>query len=111
MAGKVGGMRRPNDIGGREAGAIDTKDGNTAAWQKTLTAVVNRLGQGGHNLMRIDEFRRTREDLPGDLYDSLTYFELWTEGLRGMVIEKGILTPAEIDARMARLRKNAAGGA
>jgi hypothetical protein len=49
--------------------------------------------------MCIDEFRRAREDLDADFYNSLTYFELWTEGFINLMEEKGVLTRAEVTER------------
>ena len=54
-------------------------------------------------MFRIDEFRRAREDLEPDLYDSLSYFELWAEGLSELLIEKGVLGRDEIEDRMRRI--------
>ena len=49
----------------------------------------------------VDEFRRAREDLEPDFYNALTYFELWTEGFINLMEEKGVLTRAEVEARVA----------
>ncbi len=99
-------MKRPNDIGGQRAGPIDANAREPAMWQKRLSALVSSLGPANRGVIRIDEFRRTREDLPKEVYDRLTYFELWTEGIAGLLIEKGVLTRAEIDGRMAEKRNN-----
>ncbi len=99
-------MRRPNDIGGSgaKAGPIDTNAREPAEWQKELTALVNALGPTARKHLRIDEFRRAREDLPADFYDTLSYFELWTQGLANLLAEKGFVTHREIDRRMQELR-------
>ena len=52
----------------------------------------------------IDEFRRAREDLEPGFYNSLTYFELWTQGFINLMEEKGVLTRAEVEARAAEIR-------
>lgn len=98
-------MKRPNDVGGQRAGPVDTDAREPRPWQKRLTAVVSSLGPARRNLFRIDEFRRAREDLPEDFYNSLSYFELWTQGLSDLLIEKGVLTREEIDARMDEIRE------
>lgn len=105
-------MKRPNDIGGNAAGPIDPSPHVPEPWQRRLTALVTTLGPSARNVIRIDEFRRAREDLEPDLYDSLTYFELWTQGLTELLIEKGVLGRDEIDAQARRIserRKSAEG--
>ncbi len=96
-------MRRPNDIGGNAAGPVDPGPHDPELWQRRLTALVTALGPRTRNVFRIDEFRRAREDLEPDLYDSLSYFELWAEGLSELLIEKGVLGRDEIEDRMRRI--------
>ena len=97
-------MRRPNDIGGSKSGPIDPNARETADWQKELTALVSALGPGARHYLWVDEFRRSREDLPEDFYNTLSYFELWTEGLANLLAEKGFLTREEIGRRVEELR-------
>ena len=101
-------MRGVNDIGGLDAGPIDTSAKEPEDWQKTLTALVNVLGPTKRNVLRIDEFRRARESLSREHYMRLPYFDLWTEGLAILIEEKGVLTQAEIEERMAEMRKREA---
>ena len=96
-------MKRPNDIGGNAAGPVETAPHDPELWQRRLTALVTSLGPRAQNVFRIDEFRRTREDLEPDFYNSLTYFELWTEALANLLSEKGVLGRDEIDGRMRRI--------
>ena len=93
-------MRRPNDIGGLPGGPVDTHPHEIDGWQRLITALVATVGPGGRRLTTIDEFRRSREDLDRDFYNSLTYFELWTEGFVNLLQEKGLLTRNEVEARM-----------
>jgi hypothetical protein len=96
-------MRRPNDIGGNAAGPVDPGPHDLEPWQRRLSALVNTLGPSARNVFRIDEFRRTREDLEPDLFNSLSYFELWTQGLGELLIEKGVLRRDEIEDRVRRI--------
>ena len=98
-------MRRSNDLGGLAAGAVNTGSHEPAPWQKRLTALVATLGPRFRGVIRIDEFRRKREDLPPDLYHRLSYFELWAQGISDLLVEKGVLTTAEIDTRMAEIAR------
>ncbi len=96
-------MRRPNDIGGHPAGPVDIDPHEPEMWQKRLSALVSSLGPASRGIMRIDEFRRAREDLAPELYARLSYFELWTHGIVNLLIEKGVLTRDEIEAKMAQI--------
>ncbi len=94
----------PNDIGGQPAGPVNPTPHDPAPWEKRLTALLTSLNPSGSGLIRIDEFRRSREDIPEDLYNSLTYFEIWTQGIANLLVEKEVLTHADIEARMSEIR-------
>ena len=97
-------MRRPNDVGGLPAGPIGPRGHEPEQWEFLLTALVSTVGPAKAKLIRTDEFRRSREDLEPDFYNSLTYFKLWTQGFINLLEEKGVLTRAEVDARAAAIR-------
>ncbi len=103
-------MKRSNDIGGNAAGPIDSSPHNPELWQRRLTALVASLGPRNRNVLRIDEFRRAREDLEPKLYESLTYFELWAQGLTELLIEKGVLGRDEIEDRMRAIAQQRGSG-
>ncbi len=103
-------MKRPNDIGGNAAGPVDPGPHDPELWQRRLTALVTSLGPRTRNVFRIDEFRRAREDLEPDLYDSLTYVELWAQGLTELLIEKGVLGRDEIEDRMRAIAQQRGSG-
>lgn len=71
-------------------------------WAKLVTAMRSALGE--HDLMRVDELRRSLEDLPGQVYDR-PYFERWAEAMVDLMEEKGLMTRAEVTQRMADIRK------
>lgn len=97
-------MRRPNDVGGLPGGPVNPHAHEVEGWQRLLTALVSSVGPTARKIMHVDEFRRAREDLDKDFYNSLTYFELWTEGFINLMQEKGVLTRSEVEARMAEMR-------
>ena len=103
-------MNRPNDIGGPPAGPVDTGPHDPELWQRQLSALVASLGPRTRNVFRIDEFRRTREDLEPEFYKSLTYFELWTQGLKELLVEKGVLGREEIEDRMRQIAEQRISG-
>lgn len=70
-----------------------------ADWERRVDALHNVLGAKG--LRRTDEMRRAIESLPPEQYETMSYYERWTAALEILLLEKGILTAGEIDARMA----------
>ena len=91
----------PQDMGGAPAGPIDTTDHGMKFWEKQANALRSTLGL--KNIVRVDELRRAAEDL-GELYYRLAYFERTTMALRTLLIEKGLITEAELKTRMAEVR-------
>jgi hypothetical protein len=97
-------MRRPNDVGGLPAGLIGPRSHDPEPWERLLTALVSAVGPAKAKIHCIDEFRRAREDLEPQFYNSLTYFEVWTEGFIKLMEEKGVLTRAEVNSRASRIK-------
>jgi hypothetical protein len=94
--------RAPHDVGGQPAGPIDTTDHGMLFWERQANAlrrVARSAGLYGH-----DEMRRATEDLGGD-YHRLSYFERSSSALRDLMLEKGIVTPSELAAKIEEVRK------
>ena len=94
--------RNPADMGGEEAGPIDTVDHGMKFWEKQANALRNTLSR--HKVLRLDEMRRAAEDL-GPRYYELSYFQRTTEALRNLLLEKGYFTEAELERKMDEIRK------
>ncbi len=47
-------------------------------------------------LMTVDELRRGIESIPEDEYFALTYYERWLRSITLLLLEKGVVTPAEL---------------
>ena len=92
----------PHDVGGAPAGPIDTTDHGMKFWERQANALTSTLGL--KTIIRVDELRRAVEDL-GDQYHKLGYFERRTLALRTLLLEKGLLTEAELMAKMADVRR------
>ena len=96
--------RRVHDMGGLALGKIDPSDHDVEPWQKWINATfITMILDPGH-LFRLDELRRAMEDLRIEQYDRLEYFERQTQGFVDLLIEKGILSQAEIEGRMADIK-------
>lgn len=93
--------RGPHDIGGEPAGAIDTTDHGMKFWEKQANALRGALTLAG--VVKTDELRRAAESLPE--YGRLAYFEITTMALRTLLLEKGLVTEAQLERRMAEIRK------
>jgi nitrile hydratase subunit beta len=95
-------MRGPHDIGGLEAGPVDTSTHDMTYWEKQIDAINMLLAQKG--LRRTDENRRYIESLGHDAYNTLSYYERWTAALARQLIDKGVLTQDEIDGKIEQVR-------
>lgn len=91
----------PQDMGGEEAGPIDTTDRGMKFWERQANAFRSAVQANG--ISCTDELRRAAEDL-GDEYHGLQYFERATRAMRTVLLEKGIFTEKELDSKMAEIR-------
>ena len=87
----------PHDVGGEEAGPIDTEDHGMTHWEKhanalRMTAVAKKFGT-------LDELRRATEGL-GARYYEIGYFERQTESLAIILAEKDLVADDALKARM-----------
>lgn len=96
-------MKKPHDMGGRpeEFGPIDHGDHQLEDWERLADAVNLVLNTKGHKTT--DEMRRAIESL--DEYKEMSYYERWAAAAELLVVEKGLLTTEEIDARAAELAR------
>lgn len=99
-------MRGPHDVGGLPAGPVDTKSHDLTFWEKQIDGM--RAVVGAKGIYRTDENRRFVETLGDDAYEQLNYYERWTAALMRGLIEKGVLTQDEIDARVKIVRERLA---
>jgi hypothetical protein len=96
---------RPHDMGGDDAGAVDTVDHRLKIWEKQANPLRNTLTSG--KVLRLDELRRAAEDLD-ERYEKLEYFQRTTEALRNVLLEKGYFSEKELEAKIAAIRKRSA---
>ena len=99
-------MRGPHDIGGLAAGAVDPHAHDMTFWEKQIDAV--RAVASAKGIYRVDENRRWIESLGEDAHERLSYYERWTAALMRALIDKGVLTQDEIDARVKIVRQRLA---
>jgi hypothetical protein len=92
--------RGRQDIGGDEAGPVDTIDHGMKFWERQANGLRSVLSK--KQIVRTDELRRAAEDLPN--YSKLEYFEITTSALRTLLLEKGLISESELAVKMAEVR-------
>lgn len=90
-----------HDLGGMHGfGAIQAdpaERGFHAWWEAHVVACVH--AGTGWPLFTIDEFRHSRERLPPVRYLEASYFEQWLDSTCQLLVEKGVVSQAELEAR------------
>ena len=91
----------PSDIGGKPAGPVDTVDHGMRHWERQANALRSVVQMA--KITCTDELRRAAEDL-GERYKDMHYFEITTSALRTVLLEKGMFTEQELNAKMVDIR-------
>ncbi len=97
-------MRGPHDVGGLPAGPVDPEAHVPTDWDKMIDGTLMALVKRG--VTRPDEMRRCVEQLGAEGHARLFYYERWCAALMRIVIEKGLVTQDEIDARVSELQQS-----
>ena len=93
-------MARVHDRGGWPTDEpIDQSEHNMMDWEVRLDALHGVVAAKG--LRTVDEMRRAIESLEPEQYESMSYYERWSAALEILMVEKGVLTTAEIDQKVA----------
>jgi hypothetical protein len=95
-------MRSPQDVGGLPEGSIHASDHVLTFWEKQCDGL--RAAVGAKRLMSSHESRRAIESLGHDAMERLTYYERWTAALSRQMIDRGVLTQDEIEAKVREIR-------
>jgi nitrile hydratase len=70
-----------------------------AQWERRAFAITMACGMLGE--WNLDMSRFARERTPGPEYLASTYYEIWLGGLQRLLVERGLVPPEEIRARVA----------
>ena len=97
----------PHDIGGLAAGAVDRTEHDTAWWEWQIDAMI-RLAMKNGLFTDFAELRDGIERLDPDDYASLTYYERWAKSLAYTLVDKGVLSQEDLDAKVASIRERQA---
>ena len=104
-------MRGPHDVGGLPGGPIDTAAHELSPWEQEFMALYSLMGDDKRKLTTTPESRFYVESLGDDMYNTLDYHERRLAAMIRQLIDKGVLTQDEIDAKVSeiRARRQAAG--
>jgi hypothetical protein len=85
------------DIGGLPAGEVPRQEVPQLFWEKHMIAMFNVLWDKG--VFNLDEFRRTVEATPPDVYKQSTFYGRRLDGMTDLLVEKGLVRREELAAR------------
>jgi nitrile hydratase beta subunit len=95
-------MNGVHDMGGMHGlGALEIEPNEPwfhHEWERRVLALTLATGFLGE--WNIDMARHARERMPGADYLAATYYEKWLWGLERLLLERGLVPQAELDARM-----------
>jgi hypothetical protein len=91
-----------NDLGGLPAEPLVISDHELLPWEKRCHALLDVLDQ--YKIVNTEEKRRGVDDLGGEVYAHLTYYEKWIVSAANVLMQKGILTPDEIARKMDEVK-------
>ena len=92
-----------HDVGGLDFGPIDRTEHDPALWEKRVDAMLNLLVSPRKAAFKLDAHRRVIEAYRAQDYDRTEYYEKWVRSIRNLVVEQGIVSRAEVDARVAEV--------
>lgn len=96
--------RKPHDMGGDPAGPVDRHEHTPTMTERRIDAMMLLLRSKPRAFWVTDENRRTIESLSPDVYADTTYYQKWCLAMRSLLVEKGVLTNDEINAKLAEVK-------
>jgi nitrile hydratase subunit beta len=95
-----------HDMGGMHGfGPVEREDNEPvfhAEWEKRVVG-INRSAQA-RRIYNIDEFRHGIERMAPAEYLEASYYERWLATVERNLVEKGLISPEELEAKVAELR-------
>jgi nitrile hydratase subunit beta len=96
-----------HDLGGMQGFGPIAREENEpvfhAAWEAAVLAMTRATGS--RRLFNIDEFRHGIERMSPAHYLRATYYEKWLDGVTRLLVEKGVVSRSELEARVAFFEK------
>jgi hypothetical protein len=96
-------------MGGLPAGKVEPVEHDYDDWERRVDALMVLWSglRGKKRLITVDELRKNIESLPPETYDRTAYYEKWITSLTQTMIQRGMITTAELAAKMDEVRKRA----
>ena len=86
-----------HDVGGLVVDdLLNTEDKKYSFWEREIHALLVFLVK--NKKLTVDELRRAVEALEPEMYNTLSYYERWTAALCALLIERAIITRADIES-------------
>ena len=101
--------RGHHDMGGLPAGKVERAEHDYDEWERRVDALMVLCTglTGTKRLMSVDELRKNIESLPPETYDRTGYYEKWITSLTQTLIQRGVITTAELARKMEEVGKRA----
>lgn len=97
-------MPNHHDVGGLPAGPIDRQEHRFNSFERHIDALCLMMCSPPVKKVAVEELRRAKEEMFDGPFMKANYYQRWAIGLRAVLVEKGVLREAEIDARIAALK-------
>jgi hypothetical protein len=94
-------------MGGLPAGKVDRTEHDYSDWERRVDAMAVLLGR--KRRLTVDERRRAIETLTPQAYDALSYYERWVVALGQTMVQRGIITSAELTKKMLEVEDRGQG--
>ena len=96
-------------MGGLPAQKVEPTEHDHEEWERRVDALmVLCVGLSGKKrLMTVDELRKNIESLPPETYDRIAYYEKWVTSLTHTLIQRGVITTAELAKKMEEVSRRA----
>lgn len=90
-----------HDMGGLPAGPVRPAEHDFQLWEKRVDALM--VLASGKGLFTVDGLRRALEEMGPDAFETMTYYERWVAAVARNLIDAGVFTVDELNARMAEV--------
>jgi hypothetical protein len=90
-------------MGGLPAGKVDRAEHDYSEWERRVDAMAVLLGR--KRRLTVDERRRAIETLNPQAYDALSYYERWVVALGQTLIQRGLITSAQLAKKMLQVEE------
>jgi hypothetical protein len=102
-------IRGHHDMGGEPAAKVEALEHDYEDWERRVDALMVLCAgiTGKKRLITVDELRKNIEALAPEAYDRLSYYEKWITSLTQSLIQRGVITTAELARKMEEVEKRA----